>query len=145
MFHKSLIVGVSLLCVLAVCGCRRNSTPHSTVSGTVSYHGAPLPGGTLYLFAGTGNVPPYMVFIKPDGTFAGNAPPPGQYRVVVWNEHLRFFDVSRLPPQYAKAAADTAGKMGTYVPLPTRYRSSVESGLMVAIHEGSNEERIDLH
>jgi hypothetical protein len=84
------------------------------------------------------------VFIRPDGTFEADAPPAGQYKVAVSNDHLKTLDPRKLPQDYARAVADAMAKRGSYVAFPPRYRDPKTSGITVTITDGRNQTDIDL-
>jgi hypothetical protein len=144
MFRNScrvLVLGLAGLAALA--GCGQPSRP--ALVGKVTYNGAPVPGGNLYLYSMTASKSPAStVYIRPDGTFEADAPAPGQYKVAVSNDHLKTPGPRQLPADYAKSVADATAKQGSYVAFPGRYRDPAKSGLVITIIDGRNETNFEL-
>jgi hypothetical protein len=150
------LAAVALGC-LALAGCGGTTTP-PTLDGKVTYKGAPLTGGKLLLYSATPGAPvvqrlpgtnltmpaAHVLFIRPDGSFQGTAPPPGQYRIAIDNSHLAL-QTEGLPPDYAKKVVSaTESALGKHISLPERYSDPARSGLSVSIEDGVNHQDVAL-
>jgi hypothetical protein len=109
------------LILLASIGCGGGKEPpkdRTTVSGTVTLNGQPLPGGTIYFESaeGTGT----SMIIGADGKYSTDRAPIGANRVTVETQSL----------QYGNTAA--------YVKIPTKYGDAMTSGLTAEVKAGDN-------
>jgi hypothetical protein len=105
------------------------------ISGTVTYKGAPLSGGTVVFFDsrnGTANSP-----IGPDGSYNITSVPTGEARIAVFPPtDIRFgFGEHDPPPKKTDAKR---------IDLPTKYNDPGTSGLTYRVRRGPQEHAIAL-
>lgn len=132
-----------LLCAMLVgfasCSGGGESLVTGSVEGTVTYNGAPLPGGTITFHGGTGHGA--SAAIGSDGSFSvvsqhGPGLPVGDYNVSVFIPEEE--DVDPLAPESERQAAQLDIK------LPRKYRDPGTSGLAASIQQNSNRLSFDL-
>ena len=107
--------------LLASIGCGGGKEPpkdRTTVSGTVTLNGQPLPGGTIY-FESAGAIGTSMI-IGAGGKYSTDRAPIGTNRVTIETQSL----------QYGNTAA--------YVKIPTKYGDAMTSGLSADVKAGDN-------
>lgn len=81
---KRILAGLAPAALLAaICGCGGSNA--GSVSGTVTYDGKPVTGGTLVFYSDTGS---YSAGIRPDGTYSITDMPPGEMTVTVETESV---------------------------------------------------------
>jgi hypothetical protein len=118
----SLVLGRTLVVVttlgILAAGCNAPPEPPETVvTGSVTYKGQPVTGGTLiFQMKNAGTKRPYAGQIYEDGTY----------------------ELTYVVPGEALIAVETATKQGlsTYVELPRKYSSPTKSGLKYQVVEG---------
>ena len=118
------------LAVLAGCG---GDGGKATISGKVSYKGAPVTGGTLTLYPASG--PPYPLTIKADGTFNVSGVPIGEMGVGI---------DTGLPPAAAPAGSSMPQGLPPHVAIPPKYKDPKTSGLTWDVKGGGNTKDFDL-
>jgi hypothetical protein len=146
--------------LVLVAGCT-SKTP-SSVSGTVTYQGAPVTGGFILFHPKTegkegGGGGPLQFGINPDGTYSGANLPAEEFTVTVDTETLNPNPGGRKKIEYGgkdKAAGmgsyeekmKAMGKMpegggtpGTYVKIPDKYRNKDKSPLTITLKKGKND------
>jgi hypothetical protein len=107
--------------ILACIGCGGGKEPpkdRTTVTGTVTLNGQPLPGGTIY-FESAGGIGTSMI-IGDGGKYSTDRAPIGMNRVTIETQSL----------QYGNTAA--------YVKIPTKYGDAMTSGLTADVKAGDN-------
>jgi hypothetical protein len=112
------------LCLLAT-GCGPGS-----LSGKVSYEGAPLRGGTVTFMTEDGKARTGGV-IQPDGTYSADNVPVGAVLVGVETESAR--------DQPAGSSPESR-----YVPIPRHLRNPRESGVRLIVRGGAQTENLEL-
>jgi hypothetical protein len=156
---KCRLLLLALLVVVLTLGCQGRRTV-GRLSGTVTYQGKPVKGGTIAFFVKDNGV--YPTFINPDGTYAVVDLPTGEATVTVETESLNPKRKAAPPPrgaaqpQMAKTGVrdsnkggmasplppDVAGSSapsGEYVKIPARYANQDTSQLTVTIVGGSQQ------
>jgi hypothetical protein len=130
------VLGIGLALVLAA-GCGGPFT--ASVSGTVTYKGNPLPGGTVTFIHPDGRVG--YGTIHEDGTYSISAAPGGDLKCIVQTTK----PIAPPPPKLAARLSGGAARAGAtvypagrYVPIPERYGDSQSSGLSYTVHRGTN-------
>jgi hypothetical protein len=114
-----------LVALLLSAGCSKDvSRPR--VQGTVTFQGNPVGSKTLALFSegAPGEFFAQKIPIGPDGTFSGEVPAPGTYKVVI-EESLAVQEGARRPA-------------GDQVKVPDKYRSVATTDLTWTIEKGDN-------
>jgi len=116
--------------VVALAGCGPDAA-RPQVAGTVMYRGTPVGNKTLHLVfdAPVGESFSQPFPLGPDGTFTGEVPKPGAYKVMV-TESLAEME------NYAK---NKGQKSPAGVVLPPKYRAADTSDVTVTINPGKNE------
>ncbi|OWK38035.1 hypothetical protein [Fimbriiglobus ruber] len=122
-------LGLGVILGFAV-GCA-GEVSRPAVEGKVTYKGAPVADKTISLVKGA---PPDIVSktfsLGPDGTFTGEVPEPGDYKVVI-GESLAVMEGG-------KSKAATGGKV------PAKYAQAATSDVTWAVKTGSNKREIEL-
>jgi hypothetical protein len=158
------LVCLALGVVLGVAGC--NTGPASgTVSGKVSYKGAPLKGGTVMVFPTGEGKNPVSAEIKEDGTYTAEKVPTGPAKLSVETESLKPPMVMgqgpaggggsagkkyQPPPPDPKvktepyAPPDPSERAKRYVKIPEKYSNPDSSGLTTMVKTGNNEFNIEI-
>jgi hypothetical protein len=130
---------------LLLTGC---SSPTGTLSGTVRYQGAILPGGSILLYCEDQQI--LRGVIGEDGTYTITDVPPGKVVVTVQSmprvpEGMQL--KQKLPPTTADGPRPPAeGAYAKHRPtqIPRRYAAREESGLHIVINCGPQHYDIDL-
>jgi hypothetical protein len=146
------VAGLAVL-ALALAGCGRSKK--ADVSGTISYRGAPVTGGTLTLYpVGGKRETAIPVFIKKSGAFVTTGVPPGDYEVAIETESVKKvakgYDTKDMkPPSTVKmpekmANPQQSGDVPVYVEIPRKYADPKTSGLKWTITKGKNEKPFEL-
>jgi hypothetical protein len=127
-------------------GAAEKPDPNKAIlTGTVSYKGQPLPGGTIDLHReGDKRVP--SAPIHPDGTYLLTAVPPGKWAVTIETESIKAVmpptDKLKLPKgvEFPKLPPG----LPRYVPIPEKYAKPATSDLTVELKPGKQEENFEL-
>ena len=119
---------VAALLVASGCG---SSNPRPVLKGSVSYKGAPARYQTLTLYPADPALK-FMrrVYLNDQGRFEGDAPGPGEYKVVI-----------ELP---MAALEGNANAPGSEITLPAKYRKLETTDLRWTIATGLNEKEFAL-
>jgi hypothetical protein len=133
MFRHSLIpLALSLGLTLGT-GCAGKSRATTTVSGQVTYRGAPVTVGVIYFHGPDDQVA--MGTIAVDGTFTATDVPVGAVRV-----SLQVRDPGVYGQQLGKGAANPPGKTGTdpvrVTSVPAKFADPQTSGVRYVIEPG---------
>ena len=109
---RSLAVVGACLATAALCGCGGGASNKATLSGKVTYKGAPVPSGTLTLYPESG--PSYPISLHQDGTFSTSDTPVGMMGVGI---------VTGIPGGMSAPPAGTdASQMPKVVAIPLKYK-----------------------
>lgn len=145
-----LVLHILAFSTAAVCsvGCSKSSSSGNFVSGSVSYKGTPVTGGTILLHAGEKVFP---ASLGPDGNYTCAGVPAGDYTVTIDNKHLKNVGDPRdimkkmggggpdkMPKDLAKVQEMSKGNAPKYVPIPEKYASAKTSSLTVKVESGKN-------
>jgi hypothetical protein len=120
---RPVALGASLV---MLSGCDKGT---GEVSGTVTYNGAPLPGGIVTFIAENGRVEPAR--IGEDGSYKVTNVPVGPVRITV---------TTPAPLQFP--GREPQELLGKYVAIPKRYGEAEDSGFTFEVKKGS--QRYDL-
>jgi hypothetical protein len=149
---------------LVFVGCKKSDSLGSSISGTVTYKGQPVTGGTM-LFHASNNV--FPASLKGDGTYTIANLAPGDYVVTVDTRALKNKGdpesmmksmtqkmgkgdgaVEKLPDSVAKSLAKMKemkqDNSVQFVQIPEKYADPKTSGLKVSVQAGSNTKEIPL-
>ena len=124
----------------ALTGCQDSTK--STVSGKVTYKGAPVTGGIITLKPKTATGAAPGIPIKADGTFIGTDIPPGDYDVAVSTDN-----VAAAPPPGGTGSSPTpagASGGGTKVDIPAKFKDPTTSKITWTVKSGKQDLSIDL-
>lgn len=117
MFQLFLIVAVGN--GLFGCGPKQAVDPNrSSVSGTISFDGKPLPAGSIVFTSANGGIASTARII--DGAYTTDRAPLGKNLVSVDTSSIKY------------------GNPAKYVPLPAKYADSATSGLDIEVKPGDN-------
>jgi hypothetical protein len=128
--------------LMAAIGC---GSAEGTISGTVSYQGKPLPGGSLTFVPEKGN----GVFrgnIEKDGKYRINKIAAGPMKIAVQAAQAPRHPGAQVPPsEMSKGGAKApAVAPGDYVKIPAAYGDPEKSGLRCTVTGGSQTHDIKL-
>jgi hypothetical protein len=148
---KLLATCCCLLGTLALLGCNFGSPAAATISGRVTYKGAPVTGGTLRIhYLEKNSVMP--VPFDATGHFSSSGLPPGEVKVVVDTESVK--SAQPVMPgkdmkDATKAAQDVYGKLptgaaGTYMKIPEKYADLARTPIEWTLRARSETKNIDL-
>jgi hypothetical protein len=143
-----LLVPLCLALVLAFGCSKKNPNAPSSVSGKVTYKGAPVPAGTITFSSPKGAK--YPSALAPDGTYTAVDLPSGDMGVTVETESVKgkkatgplAAKMSKMMgpvPDYAKNAPK-----GEYVKIPLKYADPKTSPLKTTLKDGKNDYSPDL-
>jgi hypothetical protein len=133
-----------LLLVAALGGCSGSAPKTNSVSGKVTYKGAPVTGGTLRIYY-TGVADAQQIAIGADGSYFAAEMPVGQVTVTVDTESLNTHggssDYSKMGKDHPGFNPPQGGGSGAmvYVKIPAKYKDPKSSGLSADIKKGKNE------
>ena len=144
-FSHAIVTFLSVPFFVAFVGC--GGDPRGTVSGTVTYKGKALPGGTV-VFITEDNAKQDRVPIKSDGTYSSANVPLGNVRVAV--EPAPKGASGNMPKGAKKPempadspAAQVYGQSGAnYVDIPMSLRNPATSDLKLKVESG--EQKFDI-
>jgi hypothetical protein len=128
---RGLAVVGACLALTALYGCGGGDSTKATVSGKVTYKGAPVPSGTITLYPASG--PEYPIILRPDGTFNTSDVPVGPMGVGI-----------STPPAMAMPAGTDQSAMGKVVPIPAKYKDPKTSGLTWDVTGGKQSKNFEL-
>lgn len=130
------VVGVAVsLCVLAGLGCGGKK---ATVTGQVTYRGAPLPSGSVSFFDAKKEIVGTATIAN--GTYSIDNVPVGPVKISVTTPVVRLADRRHPPPKDMPG-----GQLAPSVPIPPRYANPEQSGLAYDIQPGEQQHKIDLN
>ena len=118
-----LVICCALVFVVLSSGCGPNKqvvADRASVTGTVTFNGTPLKGGTIRFFSLDGQVNASAMIME-GGHYSTDRAPLGKVKVSVETESLKF------------------GNAAAYVPIPAKYTSPATSGLEADLEPGENE------
>jgi len=154
------LVRVAALLVVAlgvVAGCGKGGK-ETTVSGKVSYKGAPVTGGKIGFTPTAGGVTVDGV-IRPDGNYLATDVPPGDVKVTVNTDMVKAAGAAGpmgmdpkmmakhgvTPPPVTPKTAEGGGMATVYVPIPPKYKNPQTTTITKTINKGENKDvNIDL-
>ncbi len=129
---RSLVLVGACFALATLPGCGGDSDK-AALTGKVTYHNAPVTGGTLTLIPATGL--PFPITIKYDGTFDVNDAPVGLMKVTINTDNVPTsaqgaqMPGGMTPPKDMKMPAVDESKMAKKVVIPAKYNSPDVSGL----------------
>ena len=135
-----LVMFLVLAGALAVAGCGRSA---GTITGTVTYKGAPLKGGSvMFTPAAGGQAGPVSVAIGQDGTYAAEKVPVGDVTVTVDTSYLKPAPRTgpredQAPPGHENPNKPSASGGANYVPIPAKYADPAQTPLKYTVKGGS--------
>ena len=143
-----LVMLVVLAGALAVAGCGRSS---GTVTGTVTYKGKALKGGSVvFIPPAGGQAATVSAQIGEDGTFTAEKVPVGDVKVTVDTSYLKPPPRTNTPMQYQAPAGHenpnkpSANTGANYVPIPEKYAEPAQTPLKYSVKGGSQKYDIPL-
>jgi hypothetical protein len=139
-------VGLMVLwVVLGAVGCGSSST--GTVSGKVTYKGAPLKGGTVTF---VNKQQSSLAEIQEDGSYKAEKVPTGDATISVETTSLKppnQMAMKNRPPAGAQGGPkmpDYEARAKRYIQIPDKYSDAQQSGLKYTVKSGSQEFEIKL-
>jgi hypothetical protein len=144
--HRIVMLGAVVVAAVASGGCTGDKV--ATVSGTVTYKGKPLPGGTI-TFLSEDRTRQEMAPIKADGSYTAAAVPTGKVLVGVQPAGKKMSavikgetkDLSK-PPKDSGAASSAPTTAGEYVNIPAYLHSPATS--KIALDVDTNSKSFDI-
>lgn len=138
-----------------ILGCHKNPNAPAQLSGSVSYKGQPLKGGTLTFYGKAGGS--YNAGINEQGNFSLTDLPEGEMTVAIETESAnpdkktpsyggKKFEgkMKAYQPPGAPPKPDAASERESYVKIPAKYADAKTSGLTVTLVAGKNTKTFDL-
>ncbi len=145
------VAAIPLLLAISLAGCTAGRSNEATLSGSVSYKGQPVTGGSITFHPVAGGAP-YPGILKPDGSFSFGGVPIGQMEVAIETESVKSMPGASGSPYHMPGGGkpnqqmpnvDTSN-MPTYVKIPAKYANPKTSGLTVNVKAGSHKVNFDL-
>lgn len=144
---RLVLLGLPLCLLLPALGCgKTNPSRGASLTGKVTYKGAPVTGGNVQLYTDEGV---YPAVLSPEGTFEIIQVPLGEATLTVETESI---NPNRKIPTYGGGqegemspppeGAQTGG--GTYVKIPSRYDKKETSDLKVTLTGGKQTQEFQL-
>jgi hypothetical protein len=121
--------GAGLLVLLLAAGCAQEAA-RPKVSGKVTYNGQPLADKTLILWLDGSDGVSQSLPLGPDGSFSGEVPQPGKYKVVIAESMAVMEGNAKARKDGPKVAA--------------KYKAAATTDATVTIDRGENQKAIDL-
>jgi len=112
-----------LVAILVSSGCQHKPAGRSdraAITGSVTYKGTPLRGGTMVFTSASDNAAMATCIIKADGTYSVADAPLGETHVAIETKSI------------------IQGDPGRYVEIPTKYGAAQTSNLTCTIKQGEN-------
>jgi len=135
---------IAMTGLLAGCG---RSGSSSSVTGSVTYKGKPVTGGTMLLH---GKDKVFPASLGPDGNYICPSVPAGEYTVTINTEGLKKNVVDPVIGGEEqklfenKDLAKARASIPAYVPIPGKYADAKTSGLTLTVGSGSNTKDLQL-
>jgi len=150
MSRASRLIGiVAMFGVLTGCSGGTNPNAPATVTGKVTYKGAPVTGGMLFFHAADSSMSP--VVIDNDGNYQARDMPIGEMTVTVDTEmnnpkrHAQQYPGSGgKKVQEYKPPEGVTGAAATYVNIPSKYTDKTKSDLKVTVAAGKQAKDFEL-
>jgi hypothetical protein len=169
---RSILHSVSLVTAVVLAGCAKSGSgdaASNTISGTVTYKGAPVTGGLMKFIGGKGEA--FHASLNPDGTYKCIGLKSGDYTVTIDTAAMKDAAASpeemmnkmkkMAPPKQQQsnipkvALPDPAKEAGTqpakgttgsggYVPIPGKYANAKTSDLKVKYEGGNQTKNLEL-
>ena len=142
-----LVMLVVLAGALAVAGCGRSS---GTVTGTVTYKGKALKGGSVvFIPPAGGEAATVSAQIGEDGTFTAEKVPVGDVKVTVDTSYLKPAPRTgpreyQAPPGHENPNKSSGNSGANYVPIPPKYADPAQTPLKCTVKSGSQKYDIPL-
>ena len=147
-----------LVLAVAVLGCSKKSLAPARISGSLSYNGKPIKGGTMAFYGPDGVA--YNAAINPDGTYSATDIPEGELVVTVETESInpnktggamskegeKRLKTGTQPPPEGRGSSGGGGPPPSelYIKIPEKYNNAKTSPLTVTTKSGRQVENIDL-
>jgi len=142
------LLSLPLLLILAS-GCGTSKTASASLSGKVSYGGAPVTAGTVTFYGKDGGT--YPMAIGSDGSYFASELPPGEGALTVETESANKKNAQTYGGRGGKGMAmspkpEGSGgtETGPYVKIPAKYAAKETSNLTVTIARGKNTHDLNL-
>jgi hypothetical protein len=153
MIRARLIFGALVILAVAVLGCSKNSIAPAKVSGSVSYKGQPIKGGTMQ-FHGPDGVA-YNALLSSDGTYTATDIPEGELVVTIETESAN--PAKKTAAQGPDAAKRMSGGQKApegrgsgpdpvqfYTKIPAKFANAKTSPITVTVKSGRQVKDIEL-
>jgi hypothetical protein len=131
------------LLVLGGCASKKKA---ATLTGTITYNGQPLNGGTLKFYNTAGETPPFSLKVTQKGTFRSSDVPPGNYKIVVEGSPGFTPNTSGLSPEQLAAQKAEIEKRSTpaTIPFPDKYKKRTSTPLTAEVGASNQELKLEL-
>jgi hypothetical protein len=145
---KTICSAKAARCLLVACACAAaavfagcgDTSNKSSISGKVTYQGAPVTGGMI---TATGGKDLSMtIVINPDGTFMSQDVPPGSYKIAVSTDSVA--PASAMPGGGKDYPAPGGASAAKKVMIPDKFKNPETSGITWTVKSGSQTLPIDL-
>jgi hypothetical protein len=126
---------------LAGCGSRPNN-----ISGTVTYQGVPVTGGSMRFVFDNGQE--VVAAIQENGNYATQSRHTGKARVAVETESTKAMESPAMKPppgaEIAQTELSAVAGVGQYMRIPRKYNDPQVSELTIEVQPGDNKKDFDL-
>ena len=157
MTRVRLLFGALLAATLALVGCAKNSFAPAKISGSVTYKGQPIKGGTMAFHTSDGVT--YAAKLSSDGTYSATDIPEGELVVTIETESInparkaaamgkdgdkRMKMGMGQPPPAGRGGGPEADQTQFYVKIPEKFSKPNSSPLSVVVKSGRNVKDLEI-
>lgn len=160
MYTKRLITGSAMmLAVIVLTGCSKNPQAPGSISGSITYNGQPIKGGTMAFHTKEGTA--FAAAIFDDGTYSATDIVEGELVVTVdtesikgstspsskskdYDRRMKMLDQRKPSDEVGGGAGGVADQSKNYIKIPRKYANAKTSPLTVTVKAGRNVHNIEL-
>jgi hypothetical protein len=139
--------GVLAVCLLALVACSEQNKKSVFLSGSITYKGQPVNGGSLKLFSASAAGEPYTIPIDQEGKFRIADVPEGEYKAVVQPSAGMTPNIPKgLDPGKMAEAKEKSElmKQPPTIPIPDKYKDRLKSTLTITVKKGEPDIKLEL-
>jgi hypothetical protein len=142
---RRLVIVLCFAVFLAGCGDKKTAT--AVVSGTITYKGQAVNGGSLILYPATGEGPTVNIPITQSGSFRTSDVPEGEYKVVVqpsagFEPKLQKGSDPSKNPEIQQKMEQL--KQPATIPIPEKYKKRLDTDLKITVTKGEQTITLEL-
>jgi hypothetical protein len=138
-------IAIVVVVAFVAVGCNVSKLPKGTLSGSITYKGQPVNGGTLQLISTSGGSEAAPIPIAQDGTFKAADVPAGDYKAVVQpSEGYKGPPAKGMSPEMqAKMKGNSDFNQTGTIPIPEKYKKPETTDLTLTVNK-SGETKVNL-